>query len=672
MFTTQMTQLFAVVLTRDRERVTEALLREGVIQFVNMTEVDGDGTGNLSTVEPEVSLSEISDLRRRIEGFLHTAGIRPSSPQETDLNNRIPVNLETEAKHLDRISGERESIRERQRTIQQEILKLDDIKRQVALYGVGIPDVTLPAKHSFISMQIGRLSASSVTRLEDELKGLPSLNIALGQEHDMAHHLLISMKRDNEQINKILTSVGWTRVELPTELTSVKMDVSKELSAKLGALIDEQKKLEEKVRDIVKQEEGHLKETWINLRVNELFFKIQANFTSSSRTVIFTGWLPSSKTERLTQVIRRACENRCYMEWDEAGSKEIISDEVPVQFNNPKVLAPFQMLVSNFGIPQYGAIDPTPFVMPMYLSMFGLMFADAGQGLVLAVLGILGVFFLKNEPAKKGLYQLSWLIIWCGCASILFGALFGSYFGKALFRPIWFDFHGIISRHSSQNSVISNVSDVLAITLYFGIAVIALGLLFNWINMIRAKKWLELIFDKGGILGGWIYAGGVYIASYMVAQEHMSLPSGNISFMLVGLPSLLLLIKEPCHYLKHEKDHSEKKSNIVMAFMNFLMEWIVELLEIFSGYLSNTLSFMRVAGLGIAHVCLMISFFTLAGMTSGIGSVLILILGNIMVIALEGLSAGIQALRLSYYEFFTKFFHGTGKLYTPISLNSNI
>ena len=100
------------------------------------------------------------------------------------------------------------------------------------------------------------------------------------------------------------------------------------------------------------------------------------------------------------------------------------------------------------------------------------------------------------------------------------------------------------------------------------------------------------------------------------------------------------------------------------------MQWIVELLEVFSGYLSNTLSFMRVAGLGIAHVCLMISFFTLAGMTSGLFSVVVLILGNILVIGLEGLCAGIQALRLSYYEFFTKFFHGTGELYTPISLNS--
>ncbi|MHC4434222.1 MAG: V-type ATPase 116kDa subunit family protein [Planctomycetota bacterium] len=128
------------------------------------------------------------------------------------------------------------------------------------------------------------------------------------------------------------------------------------------------------------------------------------------------------------------------------------------------------------------------------------------------------------------------------------------------------------------------------------------------------------------------------------------------------------MIKEPYHYFKHEA--SAERSNLFFAVINFLMEWFVELLEIFSGYLSNTLSFMRVAGLGIAHVCLMISFFTIAGMTSGIASIAILILGNMLVICLEGLSAGIQALRLNYYEFFTKFFHGTGQLYTPISLST--
>ena len=670
MFTSQMIQLFAIVLGKDSQCVTEALLREGVLQFINVSEVDGEKPGNMPEAKPEVSLTEISDLRKRIEVFLHTGGIIPSAPNETDLTNRISVNLENEKKHLDKIAAERESLRERQRAIQQEILKLEDIRKQVELYGIGLSDIPFHGKHSFISMQTGNLPVLKAKQLEDDLRDVPSLNIALGREKDIAHYLMISMKRDTEQINKILAKVGWTEIELPDELQSVKEDVFKELSVKLEKLTTEQKKLETKANNLVKREEKYLREVWVNLRVNELFYVIQTNFKSSSRTVIFSGWLPLSKKEKLTQTIKRASKNRCYLEWNEAESKDTIGDEVPVQFNNPKIFAPFQMLVSNFGIPKYGTIDPTPFVMPVYLLMFGLMFPDVGQGLILVLLGVLGAYLLKKNEAKKGLYDLTWLIIWCGFSSILFGALFGSFFGTGLFKPLWFDFHGIISGHSSENSVIKDVFDILSITLYFGISVISLGLLFNWINMIRTGRWMELFFDKGGILGGWIYAGGIFIASYMVGHNYKEFPPGIILFVLVGLPSLLIFIKEPYHYLKHTSGHSDKKFNIFMI-LTFLMQWIVELLEIFSGYLSNTLSFMRVAGLGIAHVCLMIAFFTLAEMTSGIMSVLILILGNILVIGLEGLTAGIQALRLNYYEFFTKFFHGTGKLYTPISLGNS-
>src|SRR4030065_2777692 len=110
----------------------------------------------------------------------------------------------------------------------------------------------------------------------------------------------------------------------------------------------------------------------------------------------------------------------------------------------------------------------------------------------------------------------------------------------------------------------------------------------------------------------------------MIARDYKELPPGTVLFLLVGLPALWLCIKEPYHYFKHEPGQSGERPNRLFALINFLMEWFVELLEIFSGYLSNTLSFMRVAGLGIAHVCLMISIFTLAGMTSGIVSVLIL------------------------------------------------
>lgn len=82
---------------------------------------------------------------------------------------------------------------------------------------------------------------------------------------------------------------------------------------------------------------------------------------------------------------------------------------------------------------------------------------------------------------------------------------------------------------------------------------------------------------------------------------------------------------------------------------------------------------MRVAGLGIAHVSLMTAFEDMAAMTgNAVAYVLIMILGNVIVIAIEGLSAGIQSLRLNYYEFFTKYFTGRGIAYEPVGLRSRI
>jgi V/A-type H+-transporting ATPase subunit I len=671
-FTSRMVQLFAVVLRKDRQRVTETLLREGVIQFISVSELAAETQHRMSVPAEQSSglLTELSDLRKRIEGLLHTVGIIPTPPGPADLNHRVAVDIEKEKGRLNSIDSERAAVRERQRVIQQEILKLEDLRRQVGLYGAGLPDVTASTPHAFISLETGRIPASQAGKLAEGLKNLPSVSIPVGAEGDSVHYLLIFMKRDTEQVQRILESVGWTAIEVPDEVKSVKEDAFKELSAKLKALTEEQKKLEAQARRVVEKEAERLREVWSNLRVSELLHRIETHFASLSRAIVFTGWVPAEKQAQLTDAIRRASEGRCYLEWSEADNGAAGGDEVPVRFDNPRMLAPFQMLVSNFGVPRYGTIDPTPFVMPLYLAMFGLMFADVGQGLVLALLGVLGITLLKTPGAKKGSYQLSWLIVWCGLSSVLFGILFGSFFGLGLFKPLWFDFHGIVAGHRPHGSAVDDVFDILAITVYFGISVIGMGLLFNWVNIIRTRRWMELFFDKGGILGAWIYAGGIYAAFYLVRHNYKGFPSSERLFLLMGLPALLLFFKEPYHYFRYEKGQSGPRTSLVFVALNAVMKWVVELLEIFSGYLSNTLSFMRVAGLGIAHVCLMISAFALAEMTSGITAIVVLVLGNMLVIALEGLSAGIQALRLSYYEFFTKFFHGTGKLYTPISLDS--
>lgn len=515
MFTTEMVQLFGVALGRDSQRLAEALLREGCMQFVQTSEYEDKSQDVVSADQAQVQLTVTAELRKRIEGFLHTGGVIPTVPTDVDVNNRVSVDIEKQSKLLSQISAKRDGIRDKQRSINQEILKLEDIKRQMELYGTDISDLRQVTKNSLISMQVGKLPASNLKQLEIGLKDFLSFSVPVAVDGDVAHRLLISMKRDRSEINKVLAKADWSEIELPSERHSVDKNIFEEISSKIQKLNNEQKELEAEAKDIVNKEVAHLRETWVNLWVNELFYTIQINFESSARTIVFTGWLPASKKAKLTKRIMEACQGRCHLEWNEADSKDAIGGDVPVQLKNPKFLAPFQMLVSNFGIPKYGTIDPTAFVMPLYLSMFGLMFADIGQGLILVILGFLSAYYLRHNDKKKGMYNLSWLLMWCGLSSVVFGAFFGSFFGMDIIKPLWFDFHGIVAGHSSQNSMVTDIYSVMAITLYFGITVIVLGLIFNWVNMVRGKQWADLLFDRGGILGGWIYGAGFILGFIM-------------------------------------------------------------------------------------------------------------------------------------------------------------
>ncbi len=474
------------------------------------------------------------------------------------------------------------------------------------------------------------------------------------------------------QVTSLLAENGWEPLELSTELKGTGNDIRTAINEKLTALKQEQQKLLEQGHSIVTGKKTLLSGHWTALRIDELRLRIRSAFKQTSRTVLFSGWVPSSQRQTISELLTSTTGGRCHIEWlspDHSSDLQEQRQEAPVKFDNPKLFAPFEMLVSNFGIPEYGTIDPTPFVVFTYLVMFGLMFADIGQGALLMAGGIAGTIFMKKQN-QTGLRRLATLLIWCGGASVVFGALFGSVFGYSIIKPLWFDFHGIITGHARPSVGISSIYDILGITVKFGIGVIGCGLLFNWINLCIKRRWSELLFDKGGIPGGWIYAGGIYCASYLISHDYKGLPGTPVLIVGLLLPALMLFFKAPLHARAHHEPFSG------MSLVNFGMEWIVELLEVFGGYLSNTLSFMRVAGLGIAHVSLMVAFFTMADMVRGprpgiaasIAAVLLIIAGNIMVIVLEGLSAGIQSLRLNYYEFFTKFFHGTGSRYQPVRL----
>ena len=681
-FTERMVHLTAIVLERDSDLATRALLDEGVLDFVDLHRLPGSWHEHVGSVRPRVAAAAFSELRKRIETILGQADLRVDAGSKLAIDRLSPVSLPETRQILDSTNEELGAIREEQRSTQEEVDRLSEIERQLTMFGDIGATIHAQSRYSFLNLEAASIPASQLAPLRSALEAFPQvlINYDSGTESagdDRIGVLLISLRRDKSSVTQVVGRFDWSPIDLKAQQSQGSEDggerALKEIHSKISRLRDRQDELRESLYSKIRDRREELESLWANLRMNELYSVVQSNFGRTEATQLFSGWLPESKRASLEERLETALGNRCYMEWSrpEEITREARTLPVPVRLKNPKGLAPFQMLVENYAVPEYGTIDPTPLVVVAYLIMFGLMFADAGHGLVLILTGLLGMFLFRKRE-KRGMFNLSALVVWCGSSAVVTGVLVGSYFGMRWFNPIWMDLDALVLGHSPTMGLVTSIFGVLKITIIFGITVIGIGLLLNWINLIGKRRWYQLFFDLGGVIGSWMYAGGIWVAWFYVGHQYREFPNGTLILLLLGVPALLLAVKPIVELAAEKRDHGKKFGPFTIV--DFLMGWIVELLELSTRYLSNTLSFMRVAGLGIAHVSLMIAFFDIARLAGGghfnLWSLFVLLFGNLLVIVLEGLSAGIQALRLNYYEFFSKFFSGTGKAYAPISLKS--
>jgi V/A-type H+-transporting ATPase subunit I len=667
-----MRYLVAAVLDADADALARELLHQGVLHFVDVRDLDR--THSLRAEGVADGRRRIAEVRRRVESTLATGNLAP--PDEVPKDAGGDFDPEGAEELVEEISREIESLRAKQRELQQQIMRFEELGRQVAVYGEAGRAAQTGGGHSYLDVRAGSIPRDRIDDFRAELASYPATDVELRGTEDRLELLLLTLKRNASAVEEIRRRYGWQEIDLG-EAEEVTQEVpAANVEAKLESVREEQRRLGDRVVETVTRRREELEDAWKRLRHAELVLDVRSYFEHTDRAVVFSGWVPEEYVSRVDEAVRRVTEGRCYLTW--YGGQEVEETEqvkAPVRLKNPKLLAPFQMLVENYGTPAYGTVDPTALVAVAYLVMFGLMFADAGHGLVLLAGGILG---LRSERVQGKIRELFGLLVWCAGAAIVFGVLFGSYFGMQWLPPLWFDFHGVVSGHATEGAITS-IFDILAITIYLGITVIGIGFVLNWINLIRRGLWLDLVFDRAGLITAWLYAGGIYTAFEFVQSGYRQLPGGGVLTVALVVPALLLLLREPAEAVfgSHGGDGGDaggsRRRGPVAAVLGAVMNWLLELLEVASGYLANTLSFMRVAGLGIAHVTLMTAFFEIASLAAGDGgygvfSIIILILGNTLVIGLEGLSAGIQSLRLNYYEFFSKYFSGSGEVYRPISL----
>ena len=349
------------------------------------------------------------------------------------------------------------------------------------------------------------------------------------------------------------------------------------------------------------------------------------------------GWVPAPDVEEIAGKARAVKDLRVTVDGPEAAGKMT----PPTKLKNPWWSRPFEFFVEMYGLPAYGETDVT------FTVLFGMMFGDVGQGIVLA---LFSTFMWKVKHN-----DLFHLMIPCGISSTIFGLVYGSFFGyEDALDPLY---HAI-GMAGKPVSVMDSITGILMVAVYIGVVLVLAAMVLNMYTHARHKEWGEFIFSPNGLVGVITYLCGVDLASaYMGAFTFLPQVLAAIG-MVAGL--VLLLFAELLAPMVEGKPWKP-----VGGMGNYLMQSVFELLETVLSYLSNTISFLRVGAFVIVHASMMMVVFTLAGTPN---NMLVVILGNLVVICLEALLSAIQGIRLEFYEMFSRCYKGGGRKFTAFNI----
>lgn len=329
---------------------------------------------------------------------------------------------------------------------------------------------------------------------------------------------------------------------------------------------------------------------------------------------------------------------------------EVPELECPTLLKNNWFAKPFEMFLGMYGVPKYTDFDPTGFMAFTYCLLFGIMFGDLGQGLVLFILGL--VF------EKKG--QIFGIINRCGITSMIFGFLFGSVFGyEELLNPV----------HQSLFGVREKLFDVMAqsSTMLLLIGAVAIGAVLilttqcmNIVNRFKHHQLGDAIFSQNGI-AGLVFYGGIVFAIVATMLLGWNVLNPVYLGIFIVLPVISFAMKEP---LSNAVEHKTVKPE--EGWGGYIAQSIFELIDVLLTFVTNSMSYLRVGGFVLSHAGMMLVVMTLVEMTGKAG-VAVLIFGNIFVMVLEGLIVGIQTLRLEYYEMFSRYYDAGGVQFNALS-----
>ena len=272
-----------------------------------------------------------------------------------------------------------------------------------------------------------------------------------------------------------------------------------------------------------------------------------------------------------------------------------------------------------------------------------MMFGDIGQGVVLILVGL---YMYK----KRGMW-LGGILACVGVPAIIFGFIYGSVFGNEHLLPGFKVLEG------------DGVVTILLISAVIGVLLILFTGVMNIITAFRQREYRKALFSANGVTGVLFLALLGAGAGLQLGLD-VAVFSSGVYWAVLGVLLLSIWFSEPLALLlRLERRHEEASVGMM------ILEGFFELFEAVLGWLSNSLSFLRVGTYAVIHAIMMMIVYQLSAKSGGGYSIFGLVIGNAVVMVIEAALVCIQSLRLEFYELFSRFYTGRGTPYQPVVID---
>ena len=515
--------------------------------------------------------------------------------------------------------------------------------------GEGVGSLSVDIEQIFackhIKVRFGRLPTDSYEKLSYyEDKNFYFL--AYGRDKEYVYGFCFAPLSEAEEIDNILESLYFDRIRLPDFVHGSADDAAKSLEKNVEDDKAEVEKRKKELADYIEQKRETLNKYFTKLKTMHDTFELREKVMMIRDKFYIVGFVPERDAERFKKYFEDLKSVSLVMK----PCTENGEIETPVKLRNTKFAEPFSMFVDLYGLPAYNDINPTNFVAITYTLLFGIMFGDLGQGLVISLLGLL-LWKWKKMTLGRIMERL-------GVSSMIFGTLYGSVFGYEELLDPMYESLGI---SFLPFKAIHSINNVLYSAIGIGIFIIIISVIVNMVMGLKEKNYTRALFSNNGLAGLVFYCSLLML----LLGGMLGLNVGGTAYVLclIVLPLIVMFLREPLGDLVKGKGF-----HIHESLGDFIAANFFECFEFLLGYATNTLSFVRVGGFVLSHAGMMSVVLALAEMSGGLSPV-VMILGNLFVIALEGLLVGIQVLRLEFYEMFSRYYTGGGKAFKPVSVN---